>query len=170
MIALQYLHTNNIAHRDLKPENILMKGQKGVQLSDFGLAIDNVNEHNGAPAETCCGTLEYMAPEVACGKDHGYSVDCWSLGAVIYEMIRGVPVFLSGTMAPIELIKKIRRADYYIPENSNISANALSFIKQLLEKDQTKRLSVNYIDNSIPFFREINFRALESAGMPTDDD
>ena len=114
-----------------------MKGQKGVQISDFGLAIDNVTEYDGAPAETCCGTLEYMAPEVARGENHGYAVDCWSLGAVVYEMISGVPLFLSGTMAPLELILTIQRADYYIPNEARISKNALKLIKSFLEKDKT---------------------------------
>ena len=147
-----------------------MKGQKGVLISDFGFAIDNVTEYDGAPAETCCGTLEYMAPEVARGENHGYAVDCWSLGAVVYEMISGVPLFLSGTMAPLELIFTIQRADYYIPNEARISKNALKLIKSFLEKDKTKRLPVNAIDNSIPFFHGINFNALEAAGIPPGHD
>ena len=79
-----------------------------------------------------------MAPEVARGENHGYAVDCWSLGAVVYEMISGVPLFLSGTMAPLELILTIQRADYYIPQ-ARISKNALKLIKSF-EKDKTKRL------------------------------
>ena len=169
-IALQYLHTNKIAHRDLKPENILMKGQKGVQISDFGLAIDGVNEHTGASSKSCCGTLEYMAPEVARGEEHGYSVDCWSLGALLYEMLTGVQLFPSGHMAPIQLIKKVRNAEYYIPNDSKISFDAKTLTLSLLEKDKTKRLPARSINNSLPFFCDISFNALETAGIPSEED
>ena len=96
-IALQYLHRNKIAHRDLKPENILMKGQKGVQISDFGLAIDGVSEHTGASSKSCCGTLEYMAPEVVTGSQQSDKTDIWSLGIMAYELFHGKTPFLAPT-------------------------------------------------------------------------
>lgn len=48
-----------------------------------------------AITRTFCGTAEYLAPEVLLGQGYGRSVDWWSLGILIYEMINGLPPFYS---------------------------------------------------------------------------
>eukprot|EP01017_Pseudomicrothorax_dubius_P018711 TRINITY_DN2064_c0_g2_i12.p1 TRINITY_DN2064_c0_g2~~TRINITY_DN2064_c0_g2_i12.p1 ORF type:complete len:238 (+),score=25.81 TRINITY_DN2064_c0_g2_i12:63-716(+) len=67
--AVDYLHAKNIVHRDLKPENILISDPRNpstLKVADFGLSL----QHNHQPLTTHCGTLAYMAPELAI--DHLY--------------------------------------------------------------------------------------------------
>lgn len=75
----------------MKPENILIDSQGYVVITDFGLSKDDVYDRTNS----FCGTAEYMAPEVILKKQYDKSVDWWSLGAFIYEMLHGVPPFFT---------------------------------------------------------------------------
>lgn len=88
VLALEHLHENHIIHRDLKPENILVSADGHIVLTDFGLAKEQVVDHDSG-ATTWCGTIEYMAPEMLQGKNYGKSADFWSLGILIYDMLNG---------------------------------------------------------------------------------
>lgn len=87
LLALEYLHFNNIIHRDIKPENILAVSRNDndyrVKLADFGLS-KLVSQSRVAVTE--CGTKKFAAPEVLNSARKAYTskVDVWSLGATIY--------------------------------------------------------------------------------------
>jgi protein-serine/threonine kinase len=57
-------------------------------MTDFGLSKGGL-ESTGGRTESFCGTTEYLAPEIINSKQYGYSVDWYSLGLVIYEMLCG---------------------------------------------------------------------------------
>ncbi len=57
-------------------------------MTDFGLSKVAINEEDGR-TQTFCGTIEYMAPEAVNGERYDISVDWWSLGAVIFDMLVG---------------------------------------------------------------------------------
>lgn len=61
VIAIEYLHQNNIIYRDLKPENVLIDTEGYIRLTDFGLSKKNVEDKN---AFSVVGTPEYLAPEI----------------------------------------------------------------------------------------------------------
>lgn len=88
ILALQYLHKAGVVYRDVKPENILIDSEGHVKLTDFGLSKEGLNLNNGM-TESFCGTTEYLAPEIIKEKEYSYSVDWYSLGLVIYEMLTG---------------------------------------------------------------------------------
>lgn len=86
--ALQYLHQRHVYHRDVKPENILMGSNGKLMLADFGSAVHAPPpEHN--IRYTVCGTPEYLAPEMIVGIGHDASLDMWSLGIMMYEVLFG---------------------------------------------------------------------------------
>ena len=84
IIAIEYLHNNNMIYRDLKPENILIGLDGHIKITDFGLS----KKYNKIEkAFTICGTLQYIAPEILEGSGYNESVDWWSLGVIMFEMI-----------------------------------------------------------------------------------
>jgi serine/threonine protein kinase len=102
ILALDYLHTLGIVYRDLKPENILIDRKGHLALTDFGLSKAGMED--GEKSYTFCGTPEYVAPEILyckahydrpLEKGHDRTVDYYSLGALIYEMLSGAPPFYS---------------------------------------------------------------------------
>ncbi|GMG00264.1 unnamed protein product [[Candida] boidinii] len=99
-LALEYLHSHNIIYRDLKPENILLDRNGHIKITDFGFAkeVETVTW-------TLCGTPDYIAPEVITTKAYNKSVDWWSLGILIFEMLAGYTPFYDQT--PMKTYEKI---------------------------------------------------------------
>lgn len=91
-MALGYLHNNNIVHRDLKPENVLIDETGYIYLADFGLS--KFLESEAQKTYSFCGTAEYLAPEILDQRGHGYAVDWWTFGVLVYEMATGRPPFM----------------------------------------------------------------------------
>ena len=91
-VALQYLHANSIVHRDIKPENILLDSDGNIKLADFGWS--NYLDSSNSKRSTYCGTLDYLAPEMAdSSHKHDHRVDIWSVGVLTYEMLAGYAPF-----------------------------------------------------------------------------
>ena len=104
--ALEFAHALGIIHRDVKPENILLPGGHAM-LADFGIAkiVDDVGRSRTTQVGLSIGTAEYMSPEQASADEPvDHRSDIYSLGAVLYEMLVGVPPH-TGTTAQVVLGK-----------------------------------------------------------------
>jgi serine/threonine protein kinase len=162
VLAIEHLHLNKIIYRDLKPENVLLDESGHIKLTDFGLSkiFNNNNNYvtssfNEEKAFTFCGTPEYLAPEILLGKGYNKSVDWWSFGILLYEMLCGRSPFkrrrerrldINNYLKPIEVLK----SDY-------ISEEAQNLIMSLLKIEPLERLSDVKLIKSHPFFKGVDW-------------
>ncbi|XP_076764452.1 ribosomal protein S6 kinase beta-1 isoform X1 [Xylocopa sonorina] len=156
ILALQHLHNQGIIYRDLKPENILLDGEGHVKLTDFGLCKEHIEE--GTVTHTFCGTIEYMAPEILTRSGHGKAVDWWSLGALMFDMLTGMPPFIGDDRR--KTIEKILRGKLSLP--LYLTPDAKDLIQKLLKRQVSQRLGSGPDDAeqiiNHNFFKHINWQ------------
>src|SRR5437660_12032448 len=101
--AVEYAHSRGVLHRDLKPGNILLNDRGEPLASDFGLAKLLDGNNDLTRSLTTFGTAGVIASEQggdACG-DLTPSADCYSLGAVLFNLLAGRPPFLGSNPASV---------------------------------------------------------------------
>lgn len=126
-------------YRDLKPENVLFGKDGYLLLADFGLAT---KVKDGKLAQSFCGTAEYLSPEMVNGTGHDCSVDWWTLGILLYEILVGIPPFYHKNKHKMYFLIREANVTYPIPEKHNItiSPEAQDIINKLLIKNKDQRL------------------------------
>ena len=106
--ALAHAHSRGVIHRDVKPSNLILDEGDRVWLTDFGLA-KRMDDVNATITSAILGTPRYMSPEQASGVANpvDHRTDIYSLGATLYELLTGQPVFDGDS--PLKIIDSIRR-------------------------------------------------------------
>ncbi|CDQ90944.1 unnamed protein product [Oncorhynchus mykiss] len=153
--GLQFLHSKGIIYRDLKLDNVMLDHSGHVKIADFGMCKENV--FGESLATTFCGTPDYIAPEILLGQKYSFSVDWWSFGVLLYEMLIGQSPFHGDDED--ELFESIRMDTPHYPRW--ITKEAKDLMEKLFERDSTRRLGI--VDNIRvhPFFKTISWPALE---------
>uniref|UniRef100_A0A1I7YYR0 Polo kinase n=1 Tax=Steinernema glaseri TaxID=37863 RepID=A0A1I7YYR0_9BILA len=137
--GLKFLRDSNIIHRDIKPANLFIDSNMVLKIGDFGLAIYDSDKRSG-----CCGTPNYMAPEVFEKREYSFEVDVWALGCVTYCMLVGKPPFDTGILEKTS--QKIRRCDYILP--SHLSDSARKLITDMLHLNREERLRIHEVQST----------------------
>lgn len=96
--ALDYAHSRGVIHRDLKPANLMLDERRELKLADFGLA-DVLSGPADREFRSTGGTFAYMSPQQLSGAPGTVADDVYSLGACLYELLAGVPVFTGPNIA-----------------------------------------------------------------------
>ncbi|PKY38438.1 kinase-like protein [Rhizophagus irregularis] len=156
LCALECLHDFNVVYRDLKPENILLDYSGHIALCDFGLCKLNMTESE--TTHTFCGTPEYLAPELLLGHGYTKTVDWWTLGVLLFEMLTGLPPFTDENTN--EMYRKILQDELRFPEE--VGNDARGLLSGLLTREPTQRLGNNGAQEikDHPFFASIDWRRL----------
>ncbi|XP_015429232.1 PREDICTED: ribosomal protein S6 kinase alpha-5 [Dufourea novaeangliae] len=144
--AVRFMHSRGVVHRDLKPENIVFVhsgADSPVKIVDFGFARI---KRGCEPLHTPCFTLPYAAPEVVARQGYDQSCDLWSLGAILYSMLSGKPLFRTGSP---DLVTRIRAGEIDFDGDSwnHVSSLAKQVAKGLLTVDPNKRLTASGLAN-----------------------
>lgn len=156
LLGLGHLHSLGFVYRDLKPENILVDSQGNLKLTDFGLAKGNMDGCESTTT-TFCGTPQYIAPEMLNMKPYTKSVDWWSFGILIYEMLTGMAPFYHDNSN--KMFRSILSDPVHYP--NFLSANSKFLLEKLLDRNPETRLGAGPDDfkeiQAHPFFKDLNW-------------
>lgn len=134
--TISYCHKMGIIHHDLKTENILFTNElhSTIKIIDFGIC-------SLLKTKSKAGSLQYLPPEILSGRDTRSlpSVDIWSIGCILFEMLTGTVLFDGNKREDIK--KKILSKNILIP--STISIESSSLICEMLRMRPSDRINVN---------------------------
>uniref|UniRef100_A0A3B3QY61 Protein kinase C n=1 Tax=Paramormyrops kingsleyae TaxID=1676925 RepID=A0A3B3QY61_9TELE len=140
---------------DLKLDNVLLDADGHIKIADFGMCKESM--YGDARTSTFCGTPDYIAPEILLEQKYGYSVDWWSFGVLLYEMLIGQSPFHGHDEE--ELFQSIRTDDPVYPPW--LSMDAHDILVKLFVREPERRLGVKGNIRQHSFFRDVDWTALE---------
>jgi serine/threonine-protein kinase len=137
--ALHYAHGRGVVHRDVKPDNILIDADGEPKIADLGIALVSGMEDDSAGR--VLGTPQYMSPEQARGESVGPAGDLYSLGASLYHVLAGGPVFDGDDPAEV-MARQVRETPVPLAQrNPDVSPALAAIVDRLLAKDPSRRFA-----------------------------
>jgi len=135
LLGLEYLHSQQVLYRDLKPENCLLDDDGHIRLTDFGLSKDNLTQ--SALFTSFVGTAGYLSPEMVARQGHGFPLDYYCLGCLLYCLLTGSLPHYEGDYK-VMIQKRVKGEPVAYPPW--ISKDAQDLLSSLLSPDPADRL------------------------------
>ncbi len=140
--GLAFAHRQGLLHRDVKPANILVTGDDVVKLGDFGIARAVAENAIGVTQPgMVMGSVAYVSPEQAQGRELDARSDLYSLGVVLYQMVTGRIPFNGETPVAVALKHVSEPAPQLDPARDGVSPALASIIATLLQKNPEDRFA-----------------------------
>jgi tetratricopeptide (TPR) repeat protein/predicted Ser/Thr protein kinase len=136
--ALEAAHGEGIIHRDLKPQNIMRHKQGRIVVMDFGLAR-TLEAVGMTQTGALVGTMDYMSPEQALGKDLDQRSDLFALGLIFYELLTGKMPYKSESVVASLLKRTQERAVPVLTHDATIPTVLSNVVSKCLEPDLNLR-------------------------------
>jgi tetratricopeptide (TPR) repeat protein/tRNA A-37 threonylcarbamoyl transferase component Bud32 len=135
--ALGAVHQAGIVHRDVKPTNIMVDDQGAARLTDFGVAKTSADDGGASsPPGQMVGTMKYMSPEQARGKDSDGRSDIFSLGVMMFEMLAGKAPF-GGTLD--DLIRRVTEEPPRLPPEIDVPEALRDIVQRCMQRKPAAR-------------------------------
>lgn len=157
--ALAHVHALGVVHRDVKPANVLLSRRGDVKLTDFGIARDTSEPHDGLGV---VGTPAYMSPEQVLGDRVDFRSDLFALGILLYEMLTGRRPFEEE--AGRTVMQKIRLDRY--PAPSSVRPGISGMIERVLARCLEKNPANRY-DSAESVARDLGEHLTSASAEPT---
>ncbi len=156
--ALEHAHARGIIHRDLKPANVWLTQEGAAKLGDFGLATA-ADTTRLTTEGMVVGTVAYMAPEQALGREVDARADLYALGALLYETLTGRPPFVGADAVAVisQQLNTVPMAPFW--HNPEVPGALGDLVMELLAKTPEERPGTAV---------EVHRRLLEVAAAPAD--
>lgn len=104
LLALAAAHKEGIVHRDVKPQNVIITPDGTAKLADFGIARDTGADTRTFSGDKVVGSVQYISPEQAMGKDVTAAADLYSAGVMLYELVTGTVPFTADSSVSVALM------------------------------------------------------------------
>lgn len=175
--ALEHAHSKGIVHRDIKPQNIMLLKNGRVKVTDFGIAVLPSSDKN--TDGKAIGTVYYISPEQASGKETDTRSDLYSLGILMYEMTTGTLPFNADTPVSVALMQVREQPKPPSEIRSDIPRGLEQIILGAMEKSPERRFQtatqmLKYVEkihlNPEYVFKTRGAGAQESAGVHAAND
>src|SRR6267142_502693 len=137
-LALDAAHSVNVIHRDLKPQNIMRDKTGRILVMDFGLAR-TVEGEGMTQTGALVGTMEYMSPEQALGKDLDQRSDLFTLGLIFYELLTGKMPYKADSVVASLLKRTQERAAPVSEHDATIPQTLSNIVSRCLEREPAQR-------------------------------
>lgn len=130
-------------------------------MTDFGLCKIGLEENE--TTNSFCGSPEYMAPEVVKRDGHSYAVDYYTLGALLHELVCGLPPYY--TRDPDQMMENILKDELKLP--ADLPDDLQDLLYKLLDKNKVERIHSFKELKKHPWLRNVDWEAYQSKKVPS---
>ncbi|MFR5864335.1 MAG: protein kinase domain-containing protein [Acutalibacteraceae bacterium] len=138
--ALEHAHSKGVIHRDIKPQNIILQKNGEIKVTDFGIA-KLPNDSSLTTTEKAIGTVYYISPEQASGKETSFSSDIYSVGVMLYEALTGRLPFVADSPVTIALMQINDQPTPPEEINDQIPLGVSQIVMKAMQKDTAARFA-----------------------------